>query len=145
MPSRSESKRARLHTWLQEQRPAIVDSAVAEEIRRQLHPVSESYLRELLIESGFALAPEVEGVSTTSIEDVERTLLALAGCYAAGHRQVRSLVVEAKTRIRWAIAKSTDAEKRATREEMLLWVMTRLENPDLFAMWVELRKRAAAR
>ena len=143
--SKKDTKRARLQLWLDHHRPAILNSATVTLIARDLHPISETYLRQLLRESGTPLCAEVEGVVTSSREEAERTLTALAAAYTSGTREVRRLVIEAKTRLRMAIGREQDPQKKRDREEILLWVMTWLENPESFALWLQLRKHAASR
>jgi hypothetical protein len=138
--SRSESRKARLAALL-----TGFDGAVDEErfaaLKTALAPVSESYLRRLLRESGAPLAPLVEGVVLKSSAHLERTLLALAAEYemsdVSRRRTARSLVIEAKDRLRWSLKKAPTGEKG----EHLLWLMTWLENPDAFPLWVRIRKR----
>ena len=50
------------------------------------------------------------------------------------------MVVAAKDHARFAARKP---ERRAEKEEMILWMRTWLENPPLFASWVKLRREAA--
>jgi hypothetical protein len=144
MPSRSESRRSQLSRWIAENQPALVDSVVLERIRTDIGPVSDSYLRQMVKASGVALSAEVEGVSTSSLEEAERTLLALCACYAEGQHAVRALVIEARKRLRWALERAPDAEKGGRRTEMMLWTLTWLENPLAFPAWLALRKRALA-
>ncbi len=111
-----------------------------QELRDRLAPVSESYLRRLLRESGVPLDPLVEGVRQSSFEDLERTLLALAECDRAAARR---LIIEAKDHARLAMRRM-EGEARAAKEEMILWMLTWLENPDAFLVWLRLRKHARA-
>jgi hypothetical protein len=48
-------------------------------------------------------------------------------------------VITAKDHARLAMRK-TNEEKRALKEEMILWMLTWLENPGVFPIWVALRK-----
>jgi hypothetical protein len=110
-----------------------VGEAEVEELRVLLAPISESYLRRLLRESGVALAPLVEGVRQGTLEQLESSLLALLDEYERGgldHRAaVRRLVITAKDHARWA-----------GKEEMVLWMTTWLENPPVFRQWLVLRR-----
>lgn len=141
VPSRAESRKAKLLEWLRERGEAIVDEAAFEEIRSRLAPVSESYLRSLLRHSGARLDVLVEGANTHSFEDLERTLCALSTRYAqadaAARRRIRRSVIEAKDRLRWSMRGLQTG--REEKEEMLLWLMTWLENPEVFAVWLRLR------
>lgn len=104
-----------------------------ENLRLILAPISEGYLRRLLRESGIALHPLVEGVRQSSLGDLERTLLALLECDRAAARRV---VIEAKDHAKLALRRQQDL----SRQEMVLWMMTWLENPEAFPIWVRLRK-----
>jgi hypothetical protein len=141
--SRSESRKARLALLLAG-REGVVDEQRYADLKAALAPVSDSYLRRLLRESGAELAPMVEGVVASSDQALERTLLALASEYevsdALRRRAVRSLVIEAKDHVRWSMKKAPSDEKA----EHLLWLMTWLENPDAFAVWLPMRKRQTA-
>jgi hypothetical protein len=141
MRPRAESKRSLLADYLAVTKAASVDEQLASELSALLSPVSAGYLRRLLRQSGVPLAPMVEGVNQESLEHLERTLVNLAGEYESGRREARRVVIEAKERLRWSEARATDPERRADKSEMLLWVMTWLENPAAFPVWVRLRKR----
>ena len=143
MPRRSDTKRARLEAHLAELQPAIVDEQVWSELQRRLAPISNSYLRELLLASGVPVSPVVEGVRQDSLENAERTLLALAAAYTGAgpqdRRRIRVAVIESKDRLRWSL-KQPNPEK----DEILLWMMTWLENPEVFPIWLALRKNCGA-
>jgi hypothetical protein len=143
-PPKRPGKRAELAAWI-ERRPGLpVGEAEFDELRRNLAPVSENYLRKLLRESGAPLSPVVEGVRQSTFDELERSLAALTAEYErrdAQHRQaVRQLVITAKDHARWSARRD---EKRAEKEEMALWMLTWLENPPLFADWVRLRKKTS--
>ena len=142
MPPRPESKKARLRKWL-DPPPPLIDETRFADLKTRLDPISESYLRTLLRDSGVPLAPIVEGVSMSSFNSLERTLVALTEAYENGAREARRLVIEAKVRIRWSASRTSEEERRAEKEEMLLWVLTWLENPGAFPVWLRLRKRCA--
>ncbi|MBE0657601.1 MAG: hypothetical protein IH602_07910 [Bryobacteraceae bacterium] len=136
--------------WLEAHKPALVDRATAEAIRRDVGEVSGQTFRHTLIESGYALDPLVEGVNQTTIGDLARTLLALEARYeGAGpseRAEMRAMVMESKRHARFAAAnRKLDEARRQEKEEMLLWISTWIENPPLFAGWLNLRlaKRAA--
>lgn len=90
----------------------------------------------------------VEGVSQDSFAELERTLIALQQGYeaAAGNRRTyRVAVITAKDHAKWALRKQgIDPARKLEKEEMLLWMLTWLENPALFSTWLAIRKRAAA-
>ena len=112
----------------------------------ELAPVSGSTLRRLLRESGVPLAPLVEGVRQGSFDALESSLLGFLQEYersdAAGQTSIRRVVIEAKEHARWA---ARIPDKRAEKQEMVLWMLTWLENPPLFPQWVKLRRAAQAK
>ena len=146
MPRRSDSKRTRVVAFLSDHKPALIDEGVLTALREHLAPVSNSYLRELVRSCGLPLAPVVEGVRHESLEEAERTLLALSTAYeasdAAPRGQIRTVIIESKDRLKWSLKRSgIDPAQRALKEEILLWTMTWLENPTVFAAWLSLRRR----
>lgn len=154
LPSRStgvakraaSSKRAQLDAWLQEHQPPQIGEKERDAIRTCLDPVSESHLRRILREAGWPLSPAVEGVVQTNLEALARTLTALEQEYAAAERSrrqtLRELVITAKQHARWALERPQSVDT-AMKEEMLLWMQTWLENPELFSRWLRLRRRSA--
>ena len=140
---KSESRKARLANYLARTRPPIITLADWSEIARELAPISESYLRDLLRNSGVPLHPMIEGVRQDTFENLERTLLQLHAEYESGDaftkRACRDLVIRAKDHARFALPKKPE------KQEMLLWMITWLENPPAFPVWLDLRKSAAAR
>ena len=139
-------KRADLLRWLERQRPARIGEREWAMLRVELDPVSGSYLRRLLRESGVPLSPLVEGVRQESFDALESSLLNLLAEYESGdmamRTTIRRLVIESKDHARWAARKS---DKRAEKQEMALWMLTWLENPPLFPQWVKLRRQAQGR
>lgn len=133
MPSpqpKPPSKRTELDRWLT-QHPGPVGPSQWAELQVLLAPVSGSYLRRLVRASGAPLQPLVEGVRQEDLPTLERTLLALLG---EERRAARTLVIEAKQHARWA------AKKYPEKEEMILWMLTWLENPAIFPQWLAIRK-----
>jgi hypothetical protein len=152
MPLRGESKHARLESYLAARRPDCIDESIWEELRKHLAPVSDGYLRQLLKAAGLPMAPVVEGVRQDSLDEAARTLIGLAHLYAlsdaAGRKRVRAVVITSKDRIRWALkrlagARNQDTERSALKEEILLWTVTWLENPEIFEVWLTLRRAVA--
>ncbi len=141
-PEKSRGKRAELARWIAETQPAVIGENEFDRLRRALAPVSENYLRRLLREAGIPLDPLIEGVRQTSFDELESTLLALLDEYEKGdgarRAEVRRLVIVAKDHARWA---ARDPEKRPDKEEMILWMVTWLENPPVFRDWVTLRRK----
>ncbi len=137
----TRGKRTELARWLEEHGPARIGETEFEALRRALAPVSESYLRKLVRESGVPLDPMVEGVRQGSFDELEASLLRLLEEYERGdparRAVVRRVVIISKEHARLA---ARNPAKRAEKEEMILWLVTWLENPPLFAAWVRLRR-----
>jgi hypothetical protein len=127
------TKRAKLTEWIAQYEPSIIGPQEFEQLELELSPISTSYLRQLLRESGVQLAPLIEGVRQSNLGTLELSLLALLAEYEAGdavHQQaVRKLVIMAKDHAKWT-----------GKREHVLWLTTWLENPPLFPAWARLRK-----
>ena len=145
MPARKSSKRSLLAERIQD--VELIDEAVWAELKRSLAPVSDSYLRSLLRDSGRPMSPLIEGVHISNLEGAERTLRALAceyeGADAFHGRLCRDLVIDAKQRARWWLQRATGTQtsKGQIKQEILLWTSTWLDNPSLFQDWVSLRRQ----
>lgn len=126
----------------------MLSVALATRLRAELGTVSDPMWRDLMHGCGIPLAPLVEGVRQDTFENLERTLLLLWQEYAAtpeSRRACRALVIRAKDHARLAARNSKVSEdKRQQKEEMVLWMLTWLENPDAFELWVGLRKQRLA-
>jgi hypothetical protein len=141
------TKRSELERWIAERRAAAIGEGEFAELRATLTPISESYLRHLLRESGVELDPMVAGVRQGSFDELQESLEHLLAIYEAGDgtrkQAARRLVITAKDHARLAAhAKSASPEKRGEKEEMVLWLLTWLENPGVFPEWVRLRRAA---
>ena len=141
MPRKKESKRDQLQAWLAAHPGVVVDERVFATLMRDLAPIGDSYLRELLHDSGATLSPQVEGVRLDSFEKLQRTLTALAELYEDGDASVRSIVLLAKQRARWASQNAKDERKRAEKEEMVEWLLVWLEHPNVFPIWAGMRRK----
>lgn len=119
----------------------MVDDRVFGILLKHLAPLSEAYLREMLHHSGAALAPRIEGVRLDSFDNLQRTLTALADLYEHGDTSVRSIVLLAKQRARWAGQRAKDEQKRAEKEEMAEWLLVWLEHPNVFPIWAGMRRK----
>lgn len=88
------------------------------------------------------------GVRQDSLADLERSLLDLYEEYERAQqagdkprqRACRRLAIEAKDHARFALRRG-----HPEKEEMILWMLTWLENPGVFPGWVELRKQRLGR
>jgi hypothetical protein len=142
-PMSRRNRRDELARWLDRMKPEHVGESEWDELREILAPVSDSYLRKLLRESGAKLAPLVEGVRQETPDALESSLLAMLHEYERGDGArkalVRRAVITAKDHAKLA---ARIEEKRAAKEEMVLWMLTWLENPPLFPDWIKLRRRA---
>src|SRR4051812_21629737 len=146
MASKGESKTKTLEAYVSSAGIQLIDEAAMAQIGQALAPVSPTYLRKLVRAAGLPMSPLVEGVCQQTLADLERTLLALQNEYElaspADKRGCRAIVIAAKDHARWALRKpGVDAGKVLPKQEMLLWIMTWLENPSLFPAWVLIRKR----
>jgi hypothetical protein len=119
------------------------------EIRAQLAPISDRYLRDLLRATGIPLAPLVEGIRQDSFEQLERTLVAMESEYSRARAEgdnarmqaCRRAVIEAKEHARLALRRAgVSPEKRKEKEEMIEWMLVWLENPGVFPRWAELKR-----
>jgi len=115
------------------EKPPRIGLAEFKRLTEELKPVSESYVRKLLRDSGVPLEPMVEGVRQSNLGALELSLLALLVEYESGDaahkRAVRKLVITARDHAKWT-----------HKAENLLWLTTWLENPPLFPVWARLRK-----
>jgi hypothetical protein len=142
-----ESKKSELTAWIERTAPRQVGEPEWQALLNLLAPISESYLRRLLRdlarESGVPLTPLVEGVRQESFDALESSLLRLLAEYQQSEpsrrTRVRGVVIAAKDHARLA---GRNESKRAEKEEMVLWMLTWLENPPVFPEWVRLRQAA---
>lgn len=141
------SKQAKLDAWLQERAPAQVSLKDFDDLRLLLDPITESDLRHRLRQTGANLHPLVAGVNQDTLITLRHTLLALAVWYESGdietRRLTRRIVITAKDHAKLAAANQrVPGEKRARKGEMAAWMLTWLENPSIFALWVSIRVKS---
>ena len=150
MGRKKPSKKQLLAEFIRTKGIELVDESVWEWLKAALAPITDSYLRKLLRESGVPLSPLVEGVRQENLQELERTLLQLSEIYARARqennfvlvRRVRDLVIEARQHASWAKRREqARGINNPLRAEVLLWLLTWLENPLLFPTWVCMRKR----
>jgi hypothetical protein len=144
MGTKGESKKTRLAAYLNEIQAERIDESVWQALQQRLAPVSESYLRKLVRAVGRPMAPIIEGVVQDSFDDLERTLAALQVEYEVSDperkRAIRKSVITAKDHAFFALKRmQPEDERRESKEEMLLWMRTWLENPSVFSTWLTLR------
>ena len=153
MPRPGKSIKRELREYLEAEHPPAITEAVWRHLAERLAPVSDSYLRDLLRQTGLPFDQPYAGIRQHSFEELEQSLREMLACYreatAAGDREraryARRQVIAAKDRARFlASSPRTAPEKRAQKEEMAQWMLVWLENPEVFPAWVEARKRATA-
>ncbi len=143
----------RLRDYLDEVQPGAITEAVWQDLLQRLAPVSESYLRELLRDTGLPIEQPYAGVRQHTLDELEQSLRELLAVYtaaaAAGERgrarYSRRQVIAAKDRARLlARHPRLSPEQRAEKEEMVQWMLVWLENPEVFPAWVAARKRVGS-
>jgi hypothetical protein len=149
-----KSAKQQLREYLAEERPAAITGAVWRDLLTKLSPVSESYLRELVRETGLPCDQPYAGIRQHTLEELEQSLremlLVYAEAKAAGNRDgaryCRRQVIGAKDRAKFLARNSrTPDDKKALKEEMVEWMLVWLDNPEVFPAWVEARKRATSK
>ena len=139
------SRQQRLSEWLAGREPgAAITLADFEELLRLFGPISESALRRLLRQSEAPLEPLAAGVDQDTFGALKDSLLALAAVYESGtpetRRVARRVVITAKDHAKLAAGNGlVDPDKRRLKGEMAAWMLTWLENPAVFPLWVALR------
>jgi len=151
--SASQSIKQQLRDYLTAEQPPAITESVWQNLLQRLAPVSESYVRELLRATGLPFDQPYAGIRQHTLEELEESLRQIQRVYAealsAGNREraryCRRQVIGAKDRARYlARNPRTDPEKKALKEEMAQWMLVWLENPEVFAAWVDARKRLLA-
>ena len=152
MPSANKSIKQQLRDYLAANRPAAITEAVWQALLRELAPVSESYLRDLLRDTGLPFHQPYAGIRQHTFEELEHSLLDMLQVYreasAADQREraryCRRQVIAAKDRAKFlAVTPRTTPEKRTQKEEMAQWMLVWLENPEVFPAWVDARKKSS--
>ncbi|HWQ54519.1 MAG TPA: hypothetical protein VN442_12615 [Bryobacteraceae bacterium] len=147
------TKKRRLLEYLNARQPAGIGETEWNDLLRELAPVSESYLRELLRRTGLPFEQPWAGVRQKSFEELEQSLLELRQVYgealAAGRKEraryCRRQVISAKDHARFAARNPrTSPAKRAQKEEMVEWMLVWLGDPEMFPAWVRIRKQRLA-
>ena len=137
MPS-ANSVKQRLREILANEQPPAITEAVWRDLLARLAPVSESYLRDLLRDTGLPFEQPWAGVRQHTLEELEQSLREMLEVYRSGSREVarhcRRQVIAAKDRAKFLV------KKKPEKEEMVQWMMVWLENPEVFPAWVDARK-----
>jgi hypothetical protein len=146
--SNRPSPRRRLLARLAALAPVEVDEALAATLQAEFPEIRPRGFRQALRSSGVKLAPLVEGVRQESLAAVERTLTTLAGEYEAAdsprRKAIRRMVIESRVHAEFALRNpKLNERRRPDKEETLLWILTWLRNPPVFAGWLDLRQRTS--
>jgi hypothetical protein len=150
VPSASKSVKQQLRDYLAVNQPAAITEGVWQALLLRLAPVSESYLRDLLRDTGLPFDQPYAGIRQHTFEELERSLRTMLQVYsdslAAGERDraryCRRQVIAAKDRAKFlAVTPRSTPEKRTQKEEMAQWMLVWLENPEVFPAWVDARKK----
>jgi len=147
--ARSKAVKQAFRDILERDRPPAITEDVWKALLAELAPVSESYLRELLLKTGLPFDQPYAGIRQHTFEDLERSLAEMLEVYAAANtsgdrkraRYCRRQVIAAKDRARFIAGSArTVPEKKAVKEEMARWMLVWLENPEVFPAWEQVRK-----
>jgi hypothetical protein len=131
--------RAKLDAWLAEHHPPRIEPSDFEQIRADLAPVKELTIRRALRECGWPLAPLIEGVRQDTLDNLQRTLTAMATEYETNPAAARQAVLTARNHAEWNLKRHPEDP---VRQEVFFWLRTWLENPAVFPVWCRLRRGA---
>uniref|UniRef100_Q01QZ3 Uncharacterized protein n=1 Tax=Solibacter usitatus (strain Ellin6076) TaxID=234267 RepID=Q01QZ3_SOLUE len=143
MPSANKSLKQQFREYLAAEQPARITEAVWRGLLARLAPVSESYLRELLRDTGLPFDQPYAGIRQHTFEELEGSLREMLEVYRASNdagdreraRYCRRQVIAAKDRAKFLV------QRNPAKEEMAQWMLVWLENPEVFPAWVEARKK----
>jgi hypothetical protein len=148
--SRGKSVKQQLREILAAGQPPAITETVWQSLLERLAPVSESYLRDLLRDTGIPFHQPYAGVRQHTFEELDQSLREMQQIYADAMsvdnreraRYCRRQVIAAKDRARFlAQNPRTSPDKKAQKEEMVQWMLVWLENPEVFPAWVAARKK----
>jgi hypothetical protein len=142
----TKSVKQQLRDWIAAEHPEAITGEVWRDLLARFAPVSESYMRDLLRGTDLPFEQPWAGIRQHTLEQLEASLREMLRVYveasANGDREraryCRRQVIAAKDRAKFA------SQKKPEKAEMVEWMMVWLENPDVFPVWVEARKRALA-
>jgi hypothetical protein len=164
--NRKPSVKSIVLNYLEENRPGLIDKQTltaicrhASETRSEARPVSQAYVLDILSETRVPIArtlgglpPDLRGrVHFHDREAAAASLLDMTGEYeaarAAGDKiraaDCRRAVRASKDRLKLLLRRQgLSPEKREEKQELLEWFLIWLEAPQLFAEWLELRRKA---
>ena len=151
--------------YLERHRPAVIDeealSSIQTEVCKTLDrekPISRAYLLQVLSAIPVGIVRSLGGLPVdlrhrVHFSDAERAAASLldmqqeyeaarAGGDVERARDIRRAVRKSKDRLRLVLRRRrTSADKRREKQELLEWFLVWLENPEVFAPWLELRRR----
>ena len=151
MASKGKSVKQQLREILAAGQPPAITESVWQSLLQHLAPVSESYLRDLLRDTGLPFDQPYAGVRQHAFDELEQSLREMQQVYAeamtVGNREraryCRRQVIAAKDRARFLAQNPRTAPgKKAQKEEMVQWMLVWLDDPEVFPAWVEARKKA---
>jgi hypothetical protein len=139
----ANSVKQRLKEWIAAEPPAAITGDVWRDLLQRFAPVSESYLRDLLRDTGLPFEQPWAGIRQHTFEELEQSLRDMLRVYEEASesgdrdraRYCRRQVIAAKDRAKFAAAKKPE------KTEMAEWMLVWLENPAVFPAWVEARKK----
>ncbi len=140
LPIKKNTKKQRVLDFVAQRGWQRIGEAEWNEMRRALPDVSETTLRqcEVPIESPW------EGVHQHTLDELERSLLALSAVYDARpdlRDYCRREVIAAKDRARGAARSSrVEPERRELKAEMVDWMLVWLGDPRMFSAWAGARR-----
>src|ERR1017187_4924087 len=83
VPSENKSIKRQLRDYLAANHPPAITEAVWQDLLRQLAPVSESYLRDLLRDTGLPFDQPYSGIRQHTFEELEASLRGMLEVYLA--------------------------------------------------------------
>jgi hypothetical protein len=139
---RPPTKKQRVLSLITQRGWQRIGEAEWQELRRDLPDISETTLRQ----SGVPIDSPWDGVHQHTLDELERSLLAMSAVYEARpdlRGYCRSQVIAAKDRARAASrSQRVDAGRRKLKAEMLSWMLVWLDDPRIFSAWVRARLAA---
>ena len=143
MPSANKSLKQQFRDYLAAEQPARITESVWRALLQRLAPVSESYLRELLRDTGLPFDQPYAGIRQHTFEELEGSLREMLEAYRAANdagdreraRYCRRQVIAAKDRAKFLV------KRNPAKAEMVQWMLVWLENPEVFPAWVEARNK----
>lgn len=160
MKSRQPTKKAAIQAWLDRERPGVFGARHAAAVRRAVPArLTDRYLRDVVEAYGVEVAADLGGLPRDLLELIHIETLAGAEAALAGLEKRRQALLpgdraalealqRAGRRVRekaLLVARNAQAHQAVRDEwqEIGQWFLVWLQNPDLFANWLELRKKSA--